>query len=515
MNKDKTIVVPQKMSVGELRDWLAQFGENNRVHFENNTVQRGRDHPNDTKQHVQDLGKTICATSSTVSSSSRESLLGTQQLMDEFIEAKEDDEVEEEGKEVTLVEAGAHKKEFNQGNSVFRSLDLPQNDKNGSGQTTRVPSNHDRSPGSFHENEDDDCRIVSINKLLEAPKPVRRQSPATSWEELLQDDFTDPFESIRNPASFVRHLDRSRNREIEVGAFSSSGGMEDTKGRSEIAEGLKKEGYAVEPNVASSKARASSRGSLRSRLPMLLCKTGSNSSDEPKLVQRTFNNGLSNSAFRSLSPSPFPGSADVGDSRSTIEEPASNFDSLLNKVRARTDRYHHEDQESTVSCPDLAAATIYLHQLSVNKDEEKEASDSNAKRARERLSRRERRKYRSTSRLAEEKYGTSAILPGAVDASLGQVFAIEDAETKPNTVMMDYRPPRHAPVATRSSLVSDRISKFGGGRRRPSSVQLRRQELQKQWASNHAVQYVSKTKWQASNPGNYKRKVVVDKEPIE
>uniref|UniRef100_A0A7S2YAG4 Uncharacterized protein n=1 Tax=Entomoneis paludosa TaxID=265537 RepID=A0A7S2YAG4_9STRA len=530
MDKGDTVLVPERMSVGELRQWLSQFGENNREHFKKNQVQKIRH--NALQKRIHQLEQAISSTSSTASSS-----------RDEHRDTTEDEaSMLCEGEEVPLVESSSSQEPgltYSQDDSIFRSLDLSE--KEASIEETPHEEEDDFAsllvgetpptvPTESIDNPKEDYKIVSIRKLLEAPKPTPRRSHGTSWEELLEDDFSDSFSRSHHSSSLVWQGNASRkqglNRLGQNDAHSDCHYDESSSApggsTSSVLTGLRKTtGNDDETDSLSTKSRSStlsrsSRGSFRSRLPMLLCKPPRD--EDSKLVQRTFNNGRKgsmltqqrphSSSFRPVSPHPVYYSSGLSEGRATINELPSLFDSLTDDMPRRRNR-HEERDESTVSCPDFAAATAYLHHYSARK-----ASDSVPdERLDERTSRRERRKYRSTSRKAEQQYGTSAILPDAVDASLGRVFAMEESAYMAKASMnSDY----HKPPRQETSRISDKVSKFGGSGRRPSSVQRRQEELQKQWAANRSVQHVKKVKWQVCNSsGSYKKKIVVDKEITE
>ncbi|KAL7567608.1 hypothetical protein ACA910_000204 [Epithemia clementina (nom. ined.)] len=528
------IVVPQQMSVGELRQWLIQFAEGNREHYENNMVQKKtqqqptRFEDTSGNQH-QHSDHNVVSTSRKVSSASHGSLVGRAAgSMDEL-------SVQQEGSDMLhaiLTDKAVYHDEdrrLSHDDSIVQSLgNSEERDEGTLLHGSDASCCNQQPPQGMRQGpkQEEEYRIVSIRKLLEAPKPIRRQGPAPSWDEFLDDDFSDPYYSASHPTSFVWHPSNARSEASKImmdkhgpryseDMDSSSSTQDESTSTSSVFVGSrpKKATSDDENDSLSAKSRSSNR-SLRSRLPMLLCKSAKEESNT-KLVQRTYHNGPMathpqklQTSFRPLSPHPlYHASSPFLQSR------------LNDNLKSRGVRNNDDDDaaRSTVSCPDFAAASAYLHKFSNNNDHQ------------QRTRHQEQRQHRFPGKK-QGNHGTSAILPGAVDPALEQIFNVDDDGSIQRGAALkdDYkvRPSAAASHGAKQSAfenvsrVSEKVSKFGGQLRRGSSastVQLRQQELERQWATNRPVQHVKKVKWQASSStGNYKKKiVVVDPEPSE
>ena len=511
------IVVPPTLSVGQLRAWLAQFAEDNREHYESNMVQKkeyqrsARPPLGSLQQH---LDRTASSTSSTVSSS-HDSLVGLHgRSMDELSIQQE--------QEITMkprpADASSYfdveRRRSSEDDSIFQHLeDAREHNAEGT-----IEGYSHQVLDVFKEDEEE-YRIVSIRKLLEAPKPTRRHDVGTAWDEYLDDDFSDPFAALRRtPAQVSKSketaltMSPSPNRPRFTNNVGSTSLRKDTMVHSPFRN--KNLSSDDEVDSLSTKSRSSSR-SLRSRLPMLLCKSGKE--ENIKHIQRTYHNGPlprthpfpAKGPLRPLSPYSFHDTSDFTSNRAADD---SELCPLTEKESFHG--YGDEFAQSTVSCPDFAAATTYLQKFNV--------SEATQQQEQNQTNRREMRSHRF-SRKESEHHGTSAILPGAVDPALSEMFSLDDKDDgKPGKVRLndDYgvrtksRNESRNSAFERVSRVSETVSQFGGNGRRYSTVQLRQKELERQWATSRAVQHVKKVRWQVcTSTGNYKKRIVVDPEP--
>ena len=571
----ENIIVPQPKSVGELRDWLTQFGEGNRKHYEKNRVEKG---PLETSAHTrmhQQLTQTVSSTSSTASSS-RDSIGHLGRHIEELsIQEEEEDEgnEEDEPRQPRPTDELIHDEEGPRlsldDDSLFQSLDFSDKEEEGTATVGKSDVFSDHREIRQGLKQEEGYRIVSIRKLLETPKPTRRrQSRGNSWDEMLNDeDESDAYSTSYKSTSFLWHRNKSKMNDAsflsnhgqqqdqveDIDSYSLQGESMSTS--SVLVGRRKKVSSDDETDSLSTKSRSSTR-SLRSHLPRLLCKSPKEA-ENTKLVQRTYHNGpmvmqpTPQGTFRPLSPHPMYHSTAFLQSHTTTNSLYENKKRLSYQPR-------NEESGSVVSCPDFAAASAYLNKFDSSMSHHSNNDVHQQQRVLDRHRRREHRALRSLQQDEVDQdysYGTSAILPGAVDPSLGQIFSVDDDATthatKGSTLSNDDYRVRSATAPTRTlattavsfsrthqqepattvssafengSRVSETVSRFGGhgrrggrGRKSVSKVQLRQQELQKQLANHQSFQQVArKVKWQPGNSaGGYKRKVVLDREPSE
>ena len=523
-----TIVVPEQMTVGELRSWLSQFGDKNREHYEKNKITK-RAASTDFQKRIQQMEQILSSTSS--ESSSRESLddprpsyRPVRNLYDRRLDSKSTDIGVDKEEGLSLQPDAIPEDPSTSEDSFFAKL-LEKEEGTAATQPSfeDLHSSPERHLGLEDDSamRDEDYKIESIHKLLEAPKPVHRHKSTGSWEVFFDDEFADPTASTGSQTSIVwqqegQTLSSHLGGQDHIDERAHGVASDDESAASSIFNDLRRNQLKTIDNRTddsiSIKSRTStlsksSRGSIRKRLPLLLCKTVKD--DPPKLIQRTFSNAwpdIESSSLYVREHSPYPRNLSTGHTKgrpTVIVEPSPVVDSLTDVIAPR--RVRNVENASTASCPDFAAATAFLQKYSNNHD----ARGASAIRGRERHT------TRATTKQSEAMYGTSAILPGAIDFSMGQAFDF-DAPSSGFQQEFDYKPPRTESgngSDNRNNInVKDHVTKFGGaGSRRRSAVQQRQEELKKHWSATRSVQHTKTVKWQVcAKTGNYKKKIVVE-----
>lgn len=466
---DQKIVQPEQMSVNELRQWLSQFGETNKAHFEKNRVQKG---PNGKSNHsirrrIQQLE--VSLVSSSESTASTESL--------PVIGPPKDNSVTNGGHQCTTyptkTNVASPGEALKAGRETFRNPCRPapepffrqfDNEKPMAKDRMKVPGN----PNNY--------RIVSIRKLLDSPPKAtnRNTNGPTSWyEDTDADDLLDlwpgctmlwqpsiyrPFvlEEERTVQSFDEALTDSPTTEEEsefVETVPCDASSFSDPGVSACASSepfYKSHSGAVQP--------PKNRG-FRSKLPLLLCKSvkesigyeGDEVKTPPRLAHRVCPITTTAQSPTTFSPVAFDDApVRYVEPRMVVREDSSSHRGL-----AGWSDDGHQSFDATMG-------EIFAEEM---------------------------RRLDLDDKMVQE--ATSSKLAG----------------TKESTTETLVTPSLTARQTTKTSSVTETVQQFGGSGKR-NAVQRRREALERKWAEEKLPTHSKKIKWQVCN-GTYKKKVTL------
>ena len=429
MTKQNTIVSQEQMSVSELREWLANFGEQRRNHYEKGRIKEVTSHGK-IRQNIQQIEVSLCSSSSSSSTTSAP--------------AKDSQSVESGG--------GDHRSSKRSPSPVFRQFG-----EQSVGQEKRqIKSETDGGP--------DDYRIVSIRRLLDPPPSDNAETGAgledvlDQWPECAsiwhRADDVHPIvlDEVRTVHSVELETPATPSDEESIGADDllpcdtssfSDPGVPSVNIEAFTALQLRNEGHEHD--------RATKKRGFRSKLPLLLCKSvnenDQNNTDEP-----------------------------VSDAPSKEEEKLENLEEAALQAVQSTQRKlsmlcRQQPIPKITSFPSHAVHVEsfpkYVEPHVVVHSQE----DSTV----------------SSTWSSVEEYRFQ-------DATMGDIFAEE-------MYRQDYRD------CKKPALVSATVEKFGGSAKK-SSVQRRREDLERKWAEDRPLTHEKKFRWHGSN-GKYKRKVTL------
>jgi hypothetical protein len=483
LNKHEQIEVPAQLSVRDLKSWLVRFGEENRKHFEQNQLSTPTGSVQSMAQKFEEKSrvgvpitgsKTNSSTVSVSSSRSKTSTppttkFSTSNLGDSFVRVN---------------------------NPVFRDF--------------KAEEFHSDFPMSIRDEEADvtgsldSFRIVSITKLLEQPKvPVHRRP--LSWD--VSDDFSDPW-VCKPPRRFPSSspFDATDHHNVFDDNFSTVTGRYTDPGlrsatlsamvvNSQHARTMKKNNNYNDDNASSTR----STKSIRNKLPLLMCKS--------RKEEAVFGS--------------FP-SKSTNDSPIVTQVP-TGFDFYQTDDWPKSDRYDGDDEaftpfenrskmmeekNSSVPIPVTTTAKYQLPSI-MSEDTTVATIDSMspfigdvatmADIFAEELQFEEKEKYAAPSgkNHLEQYFDASRSLgrSSAASASLAFSTATTITTSKGDSIQ-------------KAAPTSEVIRKFGGKAKSKSTVQLRREQLEKKWAEDRVPVHSRKVSWQVKGThGSYKKKV--------
>jgi hypothetical protein len=524
------VVARDQMSVGELRQWLSQFGDKQKDHYSKGNIQKSPQ-TYSIQERIQQAEARICTTSPRATTRSTALPLPTKTelkvpnidstsvastpkklshhdstqptLTPKTVEPKVSyhDSTELTLTPKTTEAKGSYHDSIQLASSpVFRTFEKYKN-----------PNQVEDSPLTLDSKALEDYRVVSIKKLLEPPQPQpRRQSFSSSWDDF--DDFSEPgFNNSWHPNVRQRSLvdGWSDNEDEEKDAVSVASGTFTDPGTNplsrQLARRLKK----------SSKLRGDSNkqkatGMFRRKLPLLLCKSVKDNATESCLSTRVPT--LFDMAVASAGEPIPPARAQVAEITERSELPPTTHMHNASLFQGKT---------LTSNTLDLICGSHHVEQ---SKYHCTSISDG------------------ETVSTWSEDSGQPSIAPGAIDARLGAVFA-QEMQFENEKVMSARTANRQAPrlldgkddprleqplVATKwnasarsysstaqasehkpapeEASVAAVVQRFGGVARK-TAIQRRKEELEKKWAADRAP--CLKIKWQVcQRSGDYKKHLV-------
>jgi hypothetical protein len=369
------------------------------------------------------------------------------------------------------------------------------------------------SPPTLDSKALEDYRVVSIQKLLDPPQAQpRRPSFSSSWDDF--DDFSEPgFNNSWHPNARQRSLVDGWSDHEETDAVSIASGTFTDPGTNSLSRQLARRlKRSIKLRGETSKQKAT--GMFRRKLPLLLCKSVKDSATEPCLSTRAAT--LFDMAVASAGEPVPPARAQVSETTARSESSPTTHMHNASLFQGKT---------LTSNTLDLLCGSHHVEQ---SKYHCTSISDG------------------ETVSTWSEDSGQPSIAPGAIDARLGAVFAQEmhfenekvmsaRATSRQATRLLEGKDdprleqPLVAPkwnASTRSysttaqasehkldreeASVTAVVQRFGGAAR-TTTIQRRKEELEKKWAADRAPFHVKKIKWQVcQRSGAYKKHVVLD-----
>jgi hypothetical protein len=541
----ENVVARDQMSVGELRQWLAQFGDKQKDHYSKGHVQK-LPQSYSIQERIQQAEARLCTTTSPrATSSSTDVPLATTKPKEPHHDSTRTALTPKaisyhDSTEPTLTPKTAEPKvsyhdstqptltpkttEANR--SYHESIKLASSPLFRTFENYKNTNQAEDSPLTLDSKALEDYRIVSIQKLLEPPQPQPgRQSFSPPWDDF--DDFSEPgFNNSWHPNVRQRSLvdGWSDHEDQEKDAVSVASGNFTDPGidslSRKLARRLKK---ASKRRGGTNKKKATQ--SFRRKLPFFLCKPVKDNAPEPFRSARAPT--LFEMAVASASASSSAGAA-LPPARPEMTETTARSES------SPTTHMHNaslfQGKTLTSNTLDLLCGSDHLEQ---SKYHHTSISDG------------------ETVSTWSEDSGQPSIAPGAIDARLGAVFA-EENEFENGKIMSaraanrqatrslerkddprlerplvamkrhtsagsysttaqvsEYKPAREAAPVTAV------VQRFGGAARK-TSIQRRKEELEKNWAADRAPSsHVKKVKWQVcQRSGAYQKHLVFDHDKV-
>ena len=526
------VVARDQMSVGELRQWLSQFGDKQKDHYRKGNIQK-LPQTYSIQERIQQAEARICTTSPRATTSSKVLPFPTTELKVPYIDStsvaltpkklSHHDSTEPTLTPKTVdpkvsyhefTEPALTPKRTEAKGSYHDSIQLASSPVFRTFENYKNPNQVEDSPQTLDSKALEDYRVVSIQKLLEPPQAQpRRPSFSSSWDDF--DDFSEPgFNNSWHPNVRQRSLvdgwcddedDEKDAVSIASGTFTDPGTNSLSR---QLARRLKK----------SSKLRGDTNKQkatrmFRRKLPLLLCKSVKDNATEPCLSTRAPT--LFDMAVASAGEPIPPARAQMTETTARSESPHTTNMHNASLFQGKT---------LTSNTLDLLCGSHHVEQ---SKYHCTSISDG------------------ETVSTWSEDSGQPSIAPGAIDARLGAVFAQEmqfenekvmaaRAASRQATRLLEGKDdPRleqpllatnwnasassystaqareHKPAREEASVTAV-VQRFGGASRK-TAIQRRKEELEKKWAADRAPFHVKKIKWQVcQRSGAYKKNVVLD-----
>jgi hypothetical protein len=455
--KQQQIEVPEQLSVRDLKNWLVRFGEENRKHFEQNQISTHVGNVHSMAQKFEEKSRVGApipnskTTSSTVSVSSSRSttnpkttLLSTSNLGNSFARVN---------------------------NPVFRDF-----------KTEEFQSDF---PMSIRDEEVDisgnldSFRIVSITKLLEQPKVQFHHRRPLSWDA--SDDFSDPWackQPRRFPASEFQKtsfFDPSDQHNVDDNFSTFTGRYTDPGLRTPTSAVLKSQPQPLKKNNNNNNddngsSTTKSTKSIRNKLPLLICKSRKEEEEEDRVF------GSFPSKATTVSPKVSqPEAFDFYPTDDWPKKDCVEFTPFENVPATTTAKYQLPSilsEDTTVATLDsmtpfigdvATMADIFAEELQLQENESTTPHSFG---------------QRSSA-------ASTSLASSAAHSSNNESDSIKKAPT------------------------AEVIRKFGGGKAKPkSTVQLRREQLEKKWAEDRVPVHSRKVSWQVKGThGSYKKRI--------
>lgn len=447
---DAIVENPEQMSVKELKKWLSQFGKKNRDHFERNQVKRG--HRNTIRHKIDHFDGPALALSS--SSSGSTSVASPPHTRNRGMPPGEPSKQRQKAEEAKVSTQPIFR-EFDPEEEPYDEVLLEQ--------------------GTKKMDDLENYRVVSVQKVVHAPRSRQMTNgDIFPWDE--SDAFSDPWASsslqpkVRrrdfvNGAESVCSIEND-SHSISTGRFTDPGIFRDPHVRSEF-----------------SKANGTKARSLRSKLPLLMCK--SHRGDDGSYTTTM------NDTTRTEGRSPAPLFKDHSFTKvasfflHASEESGRQIPSILSD----------DDDESTVSLFTDDSIVAFPEPSELLLDSKANIGDV------------------FTEELAQEQSKSHIGLlemepfPSSTSPSRNLFKPIAPSLNESNY-------PDKARAADGGAAVHSVVARFGGRAsksQKKSAVQLRREQLEQKWAADRAPSenMIRKVKWHPSN-GLYKKKVILD-----
>lgn len=441
------------MTVGELRQWLVKFGEQNQDHYtKNRLISKAAAVPNfsiqERIQQVEQRSLLAAVTTTTVAvapppQAAKETELETTKVAlyqnDKPISAEpnvsyhdsEDFKVIKYHDPPAIVEPEPVDQ---RSVPIFRTFD-------GNNANAAVEDQHDLAMVSKNANsclDNENYRIVAIEKLLDPPVPPprsRRTNSFGSWDDF--DDFSDPW---TNPSNVLRQHsllddddgvvdDKQQEQEVLSVAATDPGAAQSFS--RQLARRLKK---SKKQQVSNSKSSKPKVGMFRRKFPSLLCKS----------VKEVKN--AEDSAAAGISPSP-PTLFDIAAASAPVlvaptkqqqqqetvtTEPVHDDDDVVPRTDSPMATQMHS--ASLFQGKTLTSNTLDLL-CNIDNDPTADTTTTNKYQQQQHEHYHGGHARSSPTSLSEEDQetvstwsqdsGQPSIAPGALDARLGQVFAEE------------------------------------------------------------------------------------------
>lgn len=488
--KQSTIVVPKKKSVAELAHWLSQFGDKNRDHFEKGPFQTNVHQPL-TQQHAQTAG-----TLPYLSSSSSES--GSTSVASPPTTTK-----------LAFVPKSLAHAEM----PAFRNFEAEDT-------TNLFTSAAHSCDDDLSKLERDEFRGVAITKLLDPPQPHNHRSSFLSWDA--SDDFQDPWDvPLWHPNVSPRSkvfaddatplpFEKDGSNTVLTGCMTDPGeGPSSWCGRNVRRDTTSREDCHSDAN--------NNVESIRCKLPLLLCKSrsdkeaGDASPHRHDFVRSRNSSPVSLTLSDSVCTGPqelecdnwtmYSTSLFVDDSTfasGTFKPPIRNLSS--SPQYPVTGIMSEETTVSTLDEDSVFAQSTGRRTVKANLgdvfDQEVELENLMSS-------------LNDVSMKKASETGTTKKLPVGRNANV--TTARSSIFTTARTTASAPRSRSSAAKQQRAQEVACVIAQFGGPARsyKKSSVQLRREQLEKKWAEDRPLIHSKKVMWQVAN-GAYKKQVKLD-----
>jgi hypothetical protein len=515
ISQAEKVVARDQMSVGELRQWLSQFGDKQKDHYSKGHIQK-LPQTYSIQERIQQAEARICTTSPRATTSSTYLPLPTPTKLkvssiDSTSVALTPKKLSHhDSTELTLTPKTVEPKV-----SYHDSIQLASSPVFRTFENYKIPNQVEDSPQTIDSKALEDYRVVSIQKLLEPPPPQpRRQSFSSSWDDF--DDFSEPgFNNSWHPNVHQRSLvdGWSDHEDEEKDAISVVSGTFTDPGINSLSRQLARR-LKKSSKLRGDTDKQNSKGMFRRKLPLFLCKSVKDNPSEPCLSTRAPT--LFDMAVASTGEPLPPTRARTTDTTARSESPPTahmhNAPLFQGKIL-------------TSNTLDLLCGSHHMEQ---SKYHCTSISDG------------------ETVSTWSEDSGQPSIAPGAIDARLGAVFAHElqfenekfmsaRATNRPATRLLERKDdPRlerplvakewhasarsfstiaqgseHKPAREEASVTAV-VHRFGGAAGK-TAIQRRKEELEKKWATDRAPFHVKKTKWQVcQRSGAYKKHVVLD-----
>jgi hypothetical protein len=528
------VVARDQMSVGELRQWLSQFGDKQKDHYSKGNIQK-LPQTYSIQERIQQAEARICTTSPRATTTSTHlPLPTTTELKVSYIDStsvaltpktlSHHDSIEltlspktaepkvtyDDSTHPTLTPKTTEAK-----GSYHDSIQLASSPLFRTFENYKNPNQVEDSPLTLDSKALEDYRVVSIQKLLEPPQPQpRRQSFSSSWDDF--DDFSEPgFNNSWHPNVRQRSLvdGWSDHEDEEKDAVSVASGTFTDPGTNSLSRQLGRR-LKKSSKLRGDTNKQKSKGMFRRKLPLFLCKSVKDNETEPCLSTRAPT--LFDMAVASAGEPLPPAREQMTETTARSESPPT------------THMYNASLFQGNILTSNTLDLLCGSHHLEQSKYHCTSFSDG------------------ETVSTWSEDSGQPSIAPGAIDARLGAVFAQEmhfenekvmsaraanrqttrllegkddprleqpSVATKLNASARSYstaaQASEHKPAREEASVTAV-VQRFGGAAKK-TAIERRKEELEKKWAADRAPFHVKKIKWQVcKRSGAYKKHVVLD-----
>jgi hypothetical protein len=519
----ENVVARDQMSVGELRQWLAQFGNKQKDHYSNGYIKK-LPQSYSIQERIQQAEAKLCTTSPSATSSKCLPLQTSEQKvpyndsirMALFSKTMSYHDSTEPTLTPKTTEAKISHHDSTQTTLTPKTKEAKvsyhDSIKLASSPVFRTFENYknidqaEDSPLTLGTKALENYRIVSIQKLLEPPQSQpRRPSFSSSWDDF--DEFSEPgFNNSWHPNARQRSLvddwsDHEDQEEDEVSV--ASGNLTDPGGTNSLSRQLTrrlKKSSKLQGDINKQK----DTGMFRRKLPLLLCKSVKDNTTSPSLPVSP--PSLFEIAVASAGEPLPPARLQVTEITARNESPSATHMYNASLFQGKTLTSNTLD----LLCGSDRVAQIKDHRTSISDEE--------------------------TVSTWSEDSGQPSIVPGAIETRLGAVFA-EETQFENEKIMSarvanrqitwplkgkdDSRLERplaatkgHARATAREAAsVTAVVQRFGGAARKKTAIQQRKEELEMKWAADRAPSHVKKVKWQVcQRSGTYTKQICVNKE---